>query len=280
MSDDSQQRRDPITKRLLDLLYQSRKAKKWTVRDLAEKAGISPSYVSLIENGVKIPDAATIERLGRALDLDEKLLSAWVTVRGRESDTGKAIDAAHQLMTQLGVDKVAQPKQQYMMRELNQLSFAAHVSEPQAIAPTFERFVVGIPVYDEGEAPAAESRVGRDERLFWIDRRTLPDREELRGAWAWRLNVKGGGAGRGLYRRGSTVLMSPNAWSPEALHPRMVFAVQARDGVVLSRVSRTDAQLILLPTEFAAAEVLDVQNNEALRAVVLGRVILAVERYK
>ena len=43
------------------------------MRELAEAAGISPSYVSLIENGHKSPDPAITERIGRALGLDREL---------------------------------------------------------------------------------------------------------------------------------------------------------------------------------------------------------------
>jgi transcriptional regulator with XRE-family HTH domain len=46
-------------------------------RELAERAGISPSYVSLIEKGAKVPDEAVARRIAAILGDDEGLYSAW-----------------------------------------------------------------------------------------------------------------------------------------------------------------------------------------------------------
>ena len=78
--------RDPLSSKLQELLYRSRKRRNWTVRDLAAAAGISPSYVSLIENGHKSPDPETLERIGKALGIDRELLDAMVTLQRRPAD--------------------------------------------------------------------------------------------------------------------------------------------------------------------------------------------------
>lgn len=48
-----------------------------TGTDLAVRAGISTSYVSLIETGTRVPDEEVAARLARALDDDEALYRAW-----------------------------------------------------------------------------------------------------------------------------------------------------------------------------------------------------------
>lgn len=48
-----------------------------TGAEVAQRAGISPSYVSLIENGAKVPDEGVAARLARALEDDEALYRAW-----------------------------------------------------------------------------------------------------------------------------------------------------------------------------------------------------------
>ena len=48
-----------------------------TGAELAQRAGISPSYVSLIENGAKTPDEGVAAALARALEDDEALYRAW-----------------------------------------------------------------------------------------------------------------------------------------------------------------------------------------------------------
>jgi transcriptional regulator with XRE-family HTH domain len=45
--------------------------------ELARRAAISPSYVSLIERGYKVPDEEAAARLARALEDDEDLYRAW-----------------------------------------------------------------------------------------------------------------------------------------------------------------------------------------------------------
>ena len=49
-----------------------------TGSDLAARIGVSPSYISLIENGVKIPSSRVALDIARALDDDPDLYLAWV----------------------------------------------------------------------------------------------------------------------------------------------------------------------------------------------------------
>jgi transcriptional regulator with XRE-family HTH domain len=48
-----------------------------TGTEVAQRAGISTSYVSLIENGAKVPDQEVAASLARALEDDEALYRAW-----------------------------------------------------------------------------------------------------------------------------------------------------------------------------------------------------------
>ena len=291
--------RDPVTQRLLDLLYQARKERGLTVRQLADLAEISPSYVSLIENGHKIPDASTIERIGRVLGLDPKLLNAWVTVRGRSADTGEAIDAARELVEQLRLSDPGDTAWDATSalsapasgppRPLRALSAPAAYSsysdlrlrdELRAELPDADRYVIGIPLLEEGAEPTPGTPPAADRRPLWIDRRSLPERDELRGAYAWRLSSKAIERVPGVYRRGDMVVISPLLWTPDNLNPKMVFAVRHDRGLVLSRVSWTGGDLVLLPTRGAAAVVIPAGNEGELGRAIAGRVILAVQRFR
>jgi transcriptional regulator with XRE-family HTH domain len=278
--------RDPVTRRLLELLYQSRKAKGWTVRDLAAAADISPSYVSLIENGHKIPDAGTIERLGRALELDPALLRAWVTVRSRTPDATESVQAAHELMERLGM---LEERSEGMARDSAPVPMlmAAMMQEPVAayarsnIEPEPRGRYIRIPMYDEGETPI-DTVGGRELAPLIMDRRALPDREQLRGAFAWRLSWAGVARIPGVYRGGDMVVIAPEAWEPkvERFNPLMVFAVRAASAVVLSRLSWTGEQLVLHGSHKAPIEVLESVDADRLREVIVGRVIAAVQRFR
>jgi transcriptional regulator with XRE-family HTH domain len=296
--------RDPVTQHLLDILYQARKARGWTVRDLAERAAISPSYVSLIENGHKIPDASTIERIGRALGIDQKLLNAWVTVRGRSADTGEAIEAARELVEQLGLSgggtgeegewQLDQRSDAAMPMAMPSLMASAAPAGPgsagypelrmreelRAELPDADRYVIGIPVVEEGTEPVPGEAPASDRRPLWIDRRSLPERDELRGAWAWRLSSKGIERVRGIYRRGDMVVISPLVWSPDNLDPHMVFAVREKSRVVLSRLAWTGREVVLLPGRGAPPLVIEARDERGLADVIAGRVILAVQRFR
>lgn len=51
-------------------LYEIRKSKKLSQRQLAELAGVSKTEISNIENGVSSPSVATLCLLAQALDVD------------------------------------------------------------------------------------------------------------------------------------------------------------------------------------------------------------------
>ncbi|MBA2626799.1 MAG: helix-turn-helix transcriptional regulator, partial [Gemmatimonadales bacterium] len=238
--------RDPVTAKLLELLYLSRKRKGWTVRDLAAEAGVSPSYVSLIENGHKVPDAGTMERIGRALEIEPGLLHAWVTVQSRGTDVASSVDAAHRLMASLelypdatgsvpGVVASRMPP-----RGMYDRMDAAMMVSPVAATelPVPARYVLGVVMAEEGREPT-EDEVRDTDRRVWIDRRALPERDVLRGAFAWRLSREGLARVTGLYRRGDLVVIARDVWEPDAIHPRQVYAVRFEGRVVLSRIAWT-----------------------------------------
>ncbi|GAW93138.1 helix-turn-helix domain-containing protein [Calderihabitans maritimus] len=51
-----------------------REERGYTLREFAEKAGISPAYLSQIENNQKTPSIKTLQKLARALNLDKEQL--------------------------------------------------------------------------------------------------------------------------------------------------------------------------------------------------------------
>jgi transcriptional regulator with XRE-family HTH domain len=279
--------RDQLSSKLREVLYRRRKEKGWTVRDLAAAAGISPSYVSLIENGHKSPDPATLERIGKALGLDREFLDALVTLQGRPADPHVAMDAAEVLMAKLAEADAEGGIPGDMVLGAS-YSFAEPRSSPALMnysaalrteLPEADRYVVAIPMLEEGAEP--ESRPGvRERRPLWLDRQALPEREELQGTFAWRLSSRGLQRIRGVYRRGDIVVISPVAWAPDTIHPLMVFAVRHEGDVVLGRIAWTGAELVLGSSGTAAPAVIPARGEAALRTLVAGRVILAVQRFR
>ncbi len=281
-----EQGRDPVSARLLEMLYLRRKEKGWTVRDLARAAGVSPSYISLIENGHKVPDPATMERIGRALEIEPGLLNAWVTVQGRGTHVGESIEAAYHLRQSPELFPNA-PVMAAAAMPGPAATFARDALElstgPVAATelPLPARYVIGVVLAGEGREPT-EAEIRDGDRRVWIDRRALPERGALRGAFAWRLSQKGLARVTGLYRRGDFVIIAPGVWAPDAIHPRQVYAVRHDGQVLLTRIAWADGRLVLLgpDSDPGATIVVDAKTEAALRRVVVGRVIVGVQRFK
>lgn len=268
--------RDPLTAKLLELLYSSRKAKGLTVRELARQAEISPSYVSLIENGHKVPDVGTIERIGKVLDIDADLLRAWATVRGKTADATESVEAARSLALHMDVPMGRRPG--IVAQDLAFYEMEPPPDYRSASLPDAHDHAIAIPLMEEGEEPGATAPSSR--RPLWVDERALPERTELTGAFAWRVGTPSLERLRGVYRRGDFVVISPRAWRArmDTFNPRKVFAVRLPERVVLSRVAWTGEELVLLGGENVI--VLESAGPAALKRLIAGRVIAAVQRFR
>jgi len=55
----------------------ARKRNGLTTQELAEKCGVSRSYITLIERGQRLPGAKTLPRIAPALDLKASVVLNW-----------------------------------------------------------------------------------------------------------------------------------------------------------------------------------------------------------
>jgi len=69
-----------------------------TGAELAKRIGVSPSYVSLIESGAKIPSPSVAEKIARALRDSPDLYQAWV-FSARQGGWRKALRSSHYWQT-------------------------------------------------------------------------------------------------------------------------------------------------------------------------------------
>jgi HTH-type transcriptional regulator, competence development regulator len=72
-----------VAMRLAEYLRQQREEHGWSLRELAEKSGLSNGYLSLLENGrVESPSATVLGKLAKAfpVPLDDLLRSAGVEI--------------------------------------------------------------------------------------------------------------------------------------------------------------------------------------------------------
>src|SRR5512139_1583335 len=157
-----------------------------TGTEVAQRAGISTSYVSLIENGAKVPDEEVAAGLARALEDDEALYRAWARAArigvhdlallnqleaiARTPAYVDLVESGEEL-PRLGPHEDESPRAETdLARRLREV--ASRLTPPPPLEAASA--VVGVPVLAEGADPAeldaSRSRV-RDRLL--LDRRLL-----------------------------------------------------------------------------------------------------------
>jgi transcriptional regulator with XRE-family HTH domain len=255
-----------------------------TGSDLAERAGISTSYVSLIENGAKIPDEQVAADIARALGDDEDLYRAWARAARlgpRELGLLTRLEVASRTPAFVSLVESGQALPRLADSDgggddlaLRMREVARRLSSPSPSAEdlTGSPSVVSIPVLAEGADPARIDETGAAvaDRLL-LDRRLLG-----RGATDLFACVVVAGDMRhlrGLAEPGDRVVFERGA----TLAPDRICAVRAGGRLVLSRVLRSGGALLLLPGEGETGfELLEIPDDDALVDRVAGAHVLLI----
>src|SRR2546426_10244425 len=173
-----------------------------TLRELARKAtlalspqsapgssgrtqfSVSAPYISLIENGHKVPDEAIAVALADALGEDRALYRAWVRTRKR-ADLGTALAAAETLKRMLA--ELSRPRSPATARSIEH-------SREGTPTPGTSLARLRVPVIPEGADPG-ESLRPSCEIVEWLSLNAsdLPPerRDHLDRPFAWRLSAAG-----------------------------------------------------------------------------------------
>lgn len=279
-----------------------------TGQDLAERAGVSASYISLIEKGVRIPSEEAAQAIARALNDDPELYRVWVQSdrigdlesawarlhRARSYASSPAFRQRLRSGQDLDVDEVG--------RQEAERGFAPEKSAEASERPAFlrrmadafvaesqgtvaqERAVedrlraahdlVAVPVLHECADPgegAIPPRVIVD--VLRVDRRVFGSAEPRR-PFAYRVQDRSIRRVQDLFRPGDWVVLDSR---PRALTADRVHAVRLRGKVVLSRILAKGDALLLLPTEGRSdVEVLDRSPGEPIGRLVVGSVVVSI----
>jgi transcriptional regulator with XRE-family HTH domain len=254
--------------------------------ELALRSGISPSYVSLIESGAKVPDEDVAAGLARVLGDDEDLYRAWA--RGARLGPEKLellnrLGAASRTPAYMSLVETGQALPRFpdaddaedlasRMREV-----AGRLTTPAAGAqrcyePTS---VVSVPVLAEGSDPAVLDAAETGRALVdtvLIDRRLVGPSAE--GLFACDVAPRAMKHLRGAALPGDRIVFQ----RPAQLAPDRICAVRSPAGVLLSRVLFNGRTLLLLPGEgesgFESIEI----PEKALAHVVVGSHVLLIRR--
>jgi transcriptional regulator with XRE-family HTH domain len=281
---------DPPAPRLPDLSARIRARRSQlglTGADLAGRAGISPSYVSLIEKGVKVPDEEVAAKLARALEDDEGLFRAWTRAArlGLENlDLLNRLEAASRTPAYVSLvesghalpklaDSDAAEDLAARMREV-----AGSLSSPPdaAHAPGGSPSVASIPVLADGADPsvldAAAPGAGVVDRLL-LDRRLLGPLRT--GLFACDVTPRAMKHLRGVAQPGDRIVFERTA----RVAPDRICAVRHGTGLLLSRVLTNGRSLLLLPGEGESGfESIEMADEKAVCDLVAGTQVLLIRR--
>ncbi len=259
-----------------------------TGTELAQRAGISTSYVSLIENGAKVPEEDVAAGIARALDDEEALYRAWA----RAARLG-----IHDLALLNELEAIARtPAYVTLVESGEELprfeappapagegapagDLAARLREvasrlgPEALAA---RRVLAIPVLPAGTDPAAlDGPRARPvvERLL-LDRRLLAghDAQEL---FAYEVTPAATKHLRGVAAPGDKIVLGRRG----PVTPDRICAIRTAQGIVLARALVKEGSLLLLPGEGEVDfESVGLPDRGKLSDVVVGTHVLLIRR--
>ncbi len=263
-----------------------------TGTEVAQRAGISTSYVSLIENGAKVPDEDVAAALARALEDDEALYRAWARAArigvhdlallnqleaiARTPAYVELVESGQELpRLRPREDKGPEPKiETDLARRLREVASKLTPS-PSAGPASAEAApgVIAVPVLAEGADPAELEPAHTRHRVL-LDRRLLLGHEP-RQLFACEVPASATGHLRGVAAPGDRVVFRRGG----AVAPDRICAVRTERGIVLSRVLVQERSVLLLPGEGETAfESVGLGEGRELTDVVAGTHVLLIRR--
>ncbi len=305
------------TAAMLERIRNRRTALGLSGSELARRAEISPSYVSLIERGIKVPDEDAAARLARALEDDEDLYRAWARAeryglhRLDEMQQLDALTSDAQTSRMLASGRDLPPATAELSRSTSALSRLAdlafrapwpraHAASPAPSARPPEGpqqdIVAEEGAYDlelsEVQAPAPDLVVevpvlaaGADPRRM-LDATALPPLHldarllgtaDTAGLFAYELDRDAATRLGDLASAGDYVVLSRRV---RRLTAERVYAVRGGDDRIrLGRVLFKGNALLLLPATSSDIEVVPLREGEPWRERVVGAVVLTLKRW-
>ena len=295
-------------KRLPDLHTRMRRRRSQlglTGTELAQRAGISTSYVSLIETGAKVPEEDVAAGIARALDDDEALYRAWARAArfgihdlallneleaiARTPAYVSLVESGEELPrfeAPVARADVSAPEGDLATRlrevasRLGPEALAARrprrPSGPGVVAEPQPPAVVAIPVLAAGADPTAleapRARTVGDQLL--LDRRLLGghDAQQL---FAFEVTPAATKHLRGVAAPGDRIVFQRQG----AVTPDRICAIRTGKGIVLARALVKEGALLLLPGEGEVDfESVGLPDAGKLSDVVLGTHVLLIRR--
>jgi len=271
---------------------------------LANMARISPSYLSLIENGQKVPSVEVAERIAKALGDDPDLYRAWV-----ETADDKDLDARADRLEKFR--QMSMPKPSVLHRRgrsrlrgwlagrtkgvtedespepddfrvglVNEGIRGVQMDHPPALetlglSESDRELTCSVPLLKEGVDPAR----GRQsiEGTIEVDLRFLGDDQDAEDLFAYRVTSRSIERVKNIVLPGDTLVFAAN---PEGVDTTAIYAVRVGSKIVLSRIVYSEPTLLLMTSDHYQEPIqVDVGNEDGLFLVLAGVVVTGIRSW-
>ena len=270
---------------------------------LAQQVEISPSYLSLIENGTKIPSDDIATRLARALDDDPELYRAWVQA-SRHPDLRQHLDRLMQIQSFRSSPELRGRLRRGEQVELGSRPASSRYASPirsalerlrlmqrrpverdlsamdELLVPYESEFAesaaLEIPLLPDGTDPGEDPWIAAGgAETIWLDRALLPPEIEM--PFAYRPGPAMVERVRRSIEPGDVVVLTAFEGS---IDPSRIHAVRQDDRIVLSRVVPHGSILLLLPADEAGRPAsIECRDEAELRARLAGVVVATLRTF-
>ena len=273
---------------------------------LAKMADISPSYLSLIESGQKLPSEEVAVRLAKALGDDPDLYRAWVET-GDDHNVGARLDRLEKfrqmrlspgnVLHRRGLSRlragsrlVEEPDDELSQQDLSTIGDmmqSLQAKETQSavsglVGEDVQSFADprtwNVPLLQEGTDPARPRRAsGQPEETIAVDLRFLGDDQDLRDLFAYRVTSRTTERVKNLVLPGDVLVFAAN---PEGVDPAAIYAVRLGSKIVLSRIVYSEPMLLLLTSDHSQEPIqIDVGDEDGLFRALAGVVVSGIRTW-
>lgn len=250
-------------------IKQKRREKGWSRRELARRLQLSPTYISLIERGLRVPSRKVAEKLARILDDDPELYSHWSRTKASLRDVR---EYETRLRSPFPV-KVVTPDEVMIepVREVESMleDSAMALYEPSGRS---EPARITVKVIPEGVLPADPG--ARALSQINIDLGALPpgEGESLTGElFAYRISEEGRSRVEDLLQPGDYTVICQDLKESTSVE---IYAVRLKKQIVLSRILRKGGTIIALAPSSEDIEILQDEED------IVGRVAIIIRPWQ
>jgi transcriptional regulator with XRE-family HTH domain len=278
---------------------------------LAKMAKISPSYLSLIESGQKLPSVEVAVRLAEALGDDPELYRAWVETaddhdigarvdrlqkfREVRSGLGRMLHRRGRSRLRSGAPLVDESVEEFSEEDLSTLDGMAQAMEPRRVQeslqiadtlgvvedllPFAERPTTwDVPLLREGTDPARSRRgSSQPEGTIAVDLRFLGEDQDPQDLFAYCVTTRSIDRVKNTVLPGDTLVFAAN---PEGVDTTAIYAVRVGGKIVLSRIVYSEPTLLLMASDAYKEPIqVDVGNEDGLFPVLAGVVVTGIRAW-